>query len=252
MLQRARLNTHCRSLLIDFFLTGVTILVVLAGLATFLQRVLGLSDWFPWKAGAAFVLGGLLTLILALKYLVSQSFGAANRATLARAGLLALLIGLIGEISAPWVVVVAGSIALALDGLDGWLARRLDCASAFGARFDMETDALLLLTFTLLAWQYGKAGPWIVLAGVMRYLFVAAGVLLPFLAGPLPPSRRRQTAFVVQAIALIVCISPIVIQPVSGAIALIGFALLTGSFAIDVAYLTRVAGNDIVREQSPT
>jgi phosphatidylglycerophosphate synthase len=252
MLQCVRLNTHCRRLSIEFLLTGVTVLVALAGLATLLQRGLSLSYWFPWKAGAAFVLGGLLTLVLALRHLVSHSFGAANQATLARAGLLALLVGLIGEISAPWVVVVAGSIALALDGLDGWLARRLDCASAFGARFDMETDAALLLIFTLLAWQYGKVGPWIVLAGVMRYLFVAAGALLPFLTGPLPPSRRRQTAFVIQAIALIGCISPIVVPPVSGAIALIGFALLAGSFAIDVAYLTRVAENDIGQEQSPT
>ena len=33
-------------------------------------------------------------------------------------------------------------VALSLDGVDGWLARREGLVSAFGARFDMEVDAL--------------------------------------------------------------------------------------------------------------
>ena len=45
-------------------------------------------------------------------------------------------------------------------------------ASSFGARFDMETDALLILVLAALVWQHGKAGPWILAAGLMRYAFV--------------------------------------------------------------------------------
>jgi multidrug efflux pump subunit AcrA (membrane-fusion protein) len=38
-----------------------------------------------------------------------------------------------------------------LDGVDGWLARRHEIASRFGARFDMEVDALLILALSVLA-----------------------------------------------------------------------------------------------------
>ena len=32
----------------------------------------------------------------------------------------------------------------------------------FGARFDMEIDALLILALSILAWRHGKAGAWVV------------------------------------------------------------------------------------------
>ena len=250
MFSRYRSGTLSRSLLLDFLRNGLLILVVLAALAIALQRIAQLSELFPWKGITVFVLGSSLTLIFTVKHLSARSFGPANQVTLARGGLVALLFGLIGDFTAAWPVVVVASTALALDGVDGWLARRFDVASEFGARFDMETDALLLLVLTVLAWQYGKAGPWILLAGFMRYLFVASSFLLPFLGRSLPPKRRRQTAFVVQAIALIVCISPVVAQPVSGAIALVGLVLLTLSFAIDVVYLARDTGELV--GQSPS
>ena len=44
----------------------------------------------------------------------------------------------------------------ALDGVDGWLARRSGIASAFGARFDMEIDALLILVLAVLAWRSAR------------------------------------------------------------------------------------------------
>lgn len=224
-------------------------LVVLTALAILIQGLAQLSGLFPWKAIAVFVLGSTLTFVLATMHLPTQSFGPANRVTLARGGLVALLFALIGDSMAAWPVVVLASIVLALDGVDGWLARRFGVASDFGARFDMETDTLLLVVIAVLAWQYDKAGAWILLAGFMRYLFVASGYLLPFLRGPLPPRRRRQTAFVVQAIALIVCISPIVAQPLSGAIALLGLVLLIWSFAVDIVYLARNAGGLVGQSQ---
>src|SRR5262249_42410023 len=153
-----------------------------------------------------------------------------------------LLLALLGSASTPvlaWSSVVLAVIALAFDGLDGALARRRGEASEFGARFDMETDALLILVLCALAWEQGKAGAWILLAGALRYLFVAAGFALPWLRRALPPSRRRQTACVVQIASLIVCLLPIVVSPVSDAIALVGLVLLLGSFAADVVWLAR-------------
>ena len=78
------------------------------------------------------------------------------------------------------------------------------------------------------------------LAGALRYLFVAAALALPWLAAPLPPSRRRQALCVVQIVALdrvprAMASAP----PASAAVALLGLLLLGGSFALDVAWLAR-------------
>jgi phosphatidylglycerophosphate synthase len=232
-------NTERRRLRNEVLGVQLAILVVLAALALAAQRALSLSELYAWKAVAAFVLGSALVLSLAIRHVLAGCFGAANRVTLARGGLVALLFGLVGDVPAPWVVVVIAGLALALDGLDGWLARRLRMESDFGARFDMETDALLLVALTVLTWEYGKAGPWILLAGCLRYGFVAAARVLPRLAGPLPASQRRKTSYVIQVIAVIVSLVPWVMSPLSAVIALLGLVLLTLSFSMDVIYLSR-------------
>ena len=243
MRKRGQKRVIHRALLGDLLRNFLGLLVIIVALTITLQRIADLSTLFPLTAITVFVCGSALMLLLATKHLRTASFGPANQVTFVRGSLVALLFGLVADPAAAWIGVVVASAALALDGLDGWLARRLQVASEFGARFDMETDALLLVALTLLAWAYDKAGPWILVAGLMRYLFVASSALLPFLAGSLPPSRRRQSVFVVQGIALIVCISPIVGPPVSGAVALMGLGLLTWSFAIDVVYLARHGGD---------
>ena len=73
----------------------------------------------------------------------------------------------------------------------------------------------------------------------MRYAFVAAAALWPWLAAPLPPSRRRQAVCVVQITALIVCLGPIVPPALASALAALSLLLLGASFATDVWHLAR-------------
>jgi phosphatidylglycerophosphate synthase len=172
-------------------------------------------------------------------------FGAANQVTTARAVVVAWLSGLVGEPALPdfaLAAALAGLAAMALDGVDGWLARRRGTATAFGARFDMEVDALLIATLAVLAWQAGKTGPWILLIGLMRYVFVAAGQLRPWLRAPLPPSRRRQTIAVVQMAGLIVVLWPAVAPPIAGAVAATALAALVCSFLVDIRWLHQRRG----------
>ena len=106
---------------------------------------------------------------------------AANLITGGRALILALVAGVALAPEAPvrtWPLVLTATAATSADLLDGILARRSGMASRFGARFDMEVDALLVLALSLLAWRAANVGPWIVAAGVMRYAFIAAGWLL--------------------------------------------------------------------------
>jgi phosphatidylglycerophosphate synthase len=174
-------------------------------------------------------------------------FGGANRVTLFRLGVCALLASLLGE-SLPqqawWAVVVLATATALLDAVDGPLARRSGLASSFGARFDMETDAFFTLVLCALVWQADKTGGWVLASGLMRYVFVAAAYVWPRLNAALPPSRRRQAVCVVQITALIVCLGPIVPPLLASALAAISLALLTLSFAIDIRFLYRAPSTE--------
>lgn len=171
-------------------------------------------------------------------------FGAANAVTTARCALGCILIALLsgpGPASPPlaWGFALAAGLCLALDGVDGWLARRQGLASAFGARYDMEIDSILILTLAAAAWTMDKAGPWVLASGLIRYVFVAAGWLWPSLAAPLPPSFRRKLVCVIQTAALALLLIPPVRPPWSVAVAAVALAVLVWSFAVDLAWLAR-------------
>jgi len=171
-------------------------------------------------------------------------FGPANRVTLLRMALSALLAAVVGEpLTQPdtlaWVIVVAATVTAVLDAADGPLARRSGQASDFGARFDMETDAWLTLVLCGLIVHFDKAGAWVLAAGLMRYAFVAAARVWPWLSGTLPASLRRKAVCVAQITTLIVCLGPIVPHALSSALAAASLLLLAWSFALDVRTLAR-------------
>ena len=151
---------------------------------------------------------------------------------------LALSLWMLGP-TAGWSLVVVAATGATLDLVDGPLARRSGRVSAFGARFDMETDAFLILTLSVFVWRTGHAGPWVVASGAMRYAFIAAGWVWPWMRGSLPPSVRRQAVCVVQIVALIVALAPVVTPPLSTVISAVGLAVLAWSFWLDVAWLAR-------------
>jgi phosphatidylglycerophosphate synthase len=165
--------------------------------------------------------------------------GAANRVTLGRTALsvpvlaLAAHPGTLGPVGLWWVIGISTTVML-LDGVDGRIARRTGTQSAFGARFDMELDAALLLALSLLVWRGGRAGAWVLLIGLMRYGFVAAGRVWPALGAELPESLRRKAVCVVQGVALLVALGPVVPAWMAVASAAAGLAALTWSFAVDV------------------
>ena len=175
---------------------------------------------------------------------VPRPFGAANWVTATRGViaifLLALGISGFGQAigaAARWLAIVGALLALCLDGVDGYLARRLGQVSGFGARFDLETDALTMMALALLVWATNQAGPWVLLSGLMRYIFVMGGWLWPALAMPLPPRKRRQTLCVVQMVALILALIPSVPPFGASLLCLFGLSLLGYSFAADLVWL---------------
>jgi phosphatidylglycerophosphate synthase len=214
--------------------------LLIGAVAEYWTNRFGLGASFLPKSLAVYTVGAALVLIGLPKHHPFSSFGAANQVTLGRGALVALLAGLIGEAAdsalPALVTAVATGIAV-LDGVDGWLARRTSRSSAFGARFDMETDALLIMVLAILAWQFGKAGIWVLGSGALRYVFIAAGRAVPALRQPLPPSQRRKVLAVAQVVALIVTVAPFVPAAVSAPVAAIALGALTVSFLVDIVWL---------------
>jgi phosphatidylglycerophosphate synthase len=182
-------------------------------------------------------------------------FGPANLVTTFRVALAAMVVGAAWD--APRVELAWWSVALtlsasALDGVDGWLARRSRLESPFGARFDMEVDALLTLALSLLVWRFGKAGAWVLACGLLRYLFVAARLVWPWLGGRLTPTRRGQTVAVLQFVGLAAALAPPVPRSWSTALAAATLAALCWSFALDILRLWRARGAMAERAAGPT
>ena len=131
-------------------------------------------------AGPLLVVGvamlGLLVWAERTRWTPDGSFGIANCVTTVRIGLLGLLPL---TLPSPSVLIGVSLFIFALDGLDGWLARRYGLTSEFGAFLDKETDALFLLLLCGLAGFRGALPLWILGAGLLRYAFVVVLFLLP-------------------------------------------------------------------------
>lgn len=204
--------------------------------------VLGLDLRYPLRVSVLVLAGGALLLWRLPAHHPFDHLGIANQITLARGVLVMLLAGFIGMGAAPQLQVAAlcmATVAAVLDAVDGRLARRTGMSSAYGARFDMETDALLILVLSLLAWQFGKAGVWVLGSGLMRYVFVIAASQLSWMRCELPPARRRKAVAVVQVVVLVVAIAIFVPRRASSALCALGLAVLAWSFLLDVAWLRR-------------
>ena len=194
-------------------------------------------------AGAAYA----AVLCLALARAIgpdARSLGPANVITLGRAVLIGGVTAQVadglatGSVHVPVLVIVA-SVALALDAVDGQVARRTGTVSPLGARFDLEADASMLLVLSVHV--ASTFGPWVLAIGVMRYSWVAAGRFLPWLRAPLPARYSAKVVAVLQAVALIVASSGLL--PATSATGLLAVALgfLVWSFGLSGVHLWQFA-----------
>jgi phosphatidylglycerophosphate synthase len=172
--------------------------------------------------------------------------GMANRITLVRAGIACLIAARVidpAPLGAPerWLLAAIAGAALLLDGADGWAARRERLASVFGARFDMEVDAFAVLVLAMAVAKSAAAPCWVLAIGAMRYLYLAAGRLLPLLRRPLPPCPvadwRRKTIAVIQSVALLIALAPATSSSWAAITCAGALGLLAYSFVADIVIL---------------
>lgn len=168
-------------------------------------------------------------------------FGLCNAVTSVRAAMVCVLAGALASPSSlsahtATLIGLAGMV-LVMDGFDGWLARRSGLTSSFGARFDVETDALISAILALLSFSTGAAGPAVLILGFTHYAFQVARCIWPKLKAPLPESWYRKTICVVQVLVLIYALVPGAIV-VNATVTITAVAVL-GSFASDIRWLVR-------------
>ncbi|MRH78840.1 CDP-alcohol phosphatidyltransferase family protein [Spiribacter sp. C176] len=167
-----------------------------------------------------------------------RAFTPADRVTLGRVMLLILLSALLlgaspSQVDSGLVFALAMVVAL-LDALDGAIARRLKCERPFGARFDMEVDAAMLMIFSLWLFALDRAGIWVLLIGLWRYVFVLISQFRPALRAPLPFSQRRRVICGIQGVGLALCLAPGMPATASAPVAAGLLLLLSYSFMVDM------------------
>jgi phosphatidylglycerophosphate synthase len=230
---------------------------VVEGAGLVLAGGAGLVMPVPLLGAALGYLGGSA---LILSYWHRGQFGAANLVTLARvvgtcwviALTLQVVLGRLSDAGLATMIVI-GSSCLVLDGLDGKVARSRGEVSPFGARFDMETDAVLNTALCVAVLGLGLAGWWVLAIGLLRYGYVIASWIGPqrlriALQTPLPVRLSSKAVAVLQAVALLTALTLEVtgiaavypaLPPVLLAAAL---TTLCWSFARDVRWQLRVSG----------
>ncbi len=151
-----------------------------AMIAVTLATVAGLPAWLLSLCGFTSI--SLLVYRCRRRWTPGGRFGLANAVTLLR---------LCGMLVLPWLapgqIVYWGAVLFAMDGVDGWIARRAGLAGEFGEFIDKESDAFLTLMLCLLLYRLPESfGPWILLPGLLRYLFVL------FVKFAKPPQAKEQ------------------------------------------------------------
>ncbi len=212
-------------------LAQVALLGALAG-------TVGLSS-VGWAVGIACGVVTNSLLARGLDRYGADRLGPADWVTLARVtlagGVAALTADSFGQPAAVTTVVALAVVALVLDALDGWVARRTHTESALGARFDGEADAFLMLVLSV--YVAPSLGVWVLAIGAARYAFLAAGWLLPWMRAALPPRYWRKVAAATQGVALTIAAADVLPWALTNAVLAVSLALLVESFGRDVVWL---------------
>lgn len=215
-------------------------LIAQVALIAALDRMFGLGR-AGWVVG---VTCGVIT-NAALAHGISRygtdRLGWADWVTLARAtlavGVAALVAASLHRHAPVTMLVSLSALALALDAVDGWVARRTRTTGPLGAQFDAEVDAFLILVLSV--YVAPTAGAWVLAIGAARYAFLAAGWPLPWMRGALPSRDWRKTVAATQGIVLTVAAAGIFSPTVNQAALLGALAMLAESFGRDVLWLRR-------------
>jgi phosphatidylglycerophosphate synthase len=203
-----------------------------------------------WVVGLACAVTMAAALARGLARAADDRLGPASWLTLARAtlavGVAALVADSFAHDTPVALLVTLATLALALDAVDGWVARRTGTVTPLGARFDGEVDAFLILALSVyVAPAYGA---WVLAIGAARYLFLAGEWLLPWMRAPLPARRWRRIVAAAQGIVLTVAAAEALPRALTQALLVAALVALAASVGECVWWLWR--RRDATRDQA--
>jgi phosphatidylglycerophosphate synthase len=221
----------------------VTALIAQVLLITGLAVTVGLNGTglapAGWAVGVACGVVANTALARGLSRYRVDRLSPADWVTLARAtlavGVAALVADSFSEPAPVTVLVSITALALVLDAVDGWVARRTHTTGRLGAQFDAEADAFLILVLSVYVAR--SAGAWVLAIGAARYAFLVAGWLLPWMHHPLPPRYWRKVVCATQGIVLMIAAAAILPPALTRTALVVALALLAESFGRDVWWL---------------
>jgi phosphatidylglycerophosphate synthase len=152
-------------------------------------------------------------------------FGVPNTVTVLRLGLITAL--LLGSTRYPGDVLAGLGIAVyVFDGLDGQIARNFNLATEFGAEFDTEADAFYIAALSLGLWARGVADAWVLLPGLLRYLYVITVTVFRW-RGEAPREKFSRYSFSITAVLLSLAFWPSAAAP---------WAAMVGTLVVSAAF----------------
>jgi phosphatidylglycerophosphate synthase len=211
---------------------------------------------------------GLLVLLVGLGLVAgrrrSARLGWANAVTSARLVGLGWIAALTAMMAGPWsdsvrvlAIIVIALVCLALDGVDGQVARSRGEISAFGARFDMETDAAMILVLCVAVALQGSVGWWVLAIGLARYVYWLCSLRIAALNTAVAPSIVRKAVAVGQSAALVICLAlgatglgPAWLPSAIAAVALVGLGWSFASVTVQQLRTARRAATGTVQMPS--
>ncbi len=148
------------------------------------------------------------------------TLGWGNVATLSRGFLIALLAGFTvveySEKGFEWLCWGVFWAALIIDIFDGYLARKTKQKTELGEKLDIEFDGLVILIGIILCVSMEKLFSWYIIAGLARFLFIAALFVRKSKNKkicPLPYSTYRHTLAVMMMGVIVMTLFPPIFLP---------------------------------------
>lgn len=184
----------------------------------------------------------LVAVIGAARSLLRQdSWTRADDLTTLRLGLIVIVTALSLADDGPgltWPAVVLGGVALAMDGLDGRIARSAGSTRA-GGLYDETVDALFILILSIALVPLW--GVWCLIPGLMYYVFHLVAALRLTWRSRLPPSLSRRVIAAAQGILLLAAGTPSAVACPPLGVLCVGTAVVSVlySFGRDILWLER-------------
>jgi hypothetical protein len=191
--------------------------------------------WLGLAAGASFAALGYRE---RLRHGLLKPYGGyANQLTALRLALVLTAAALMSDLPKSWLwVLLAANVAV--DAIDGLVARRANQASAFGAVFDREVDAVFVLTAYVYFFVVEDLPAVVLLPGVLPYAYRLAAQLR---AGRSAPDHRERFAPLLAganfAVLLVAIGAPAELMPgivsLSAALVVLSFSMSFASLYFD-------------------